>query len=149
MYGFLVACILFQPMSCQSCAHTCMCPFWMAALFSDTDRIATSYWHTQCVYFNLSKWCQYSIIVSENCTGFMCTYTFWNNNCTLYKVLSSHRRRRALSFKQLIVKGGKKLGGGATFHIPLTKSATLNRLLHCSLWRFSGAIFIFEALFLH
>ena len=30
---------------------------------------------------------------------------------------------------------------GATFHIPLSKSATLNRLLHCSLWRFSGALY--------
>ena len=30
---------------------------------------------------------------------------------------------------------------GATFHIPLTKSATLNRLLHYSLWQFSGALF--------
>ena len=30
---------------------------------------------------------------------------------------------------------------GATFHIPLTKSATLNRLLHWSLWRFSGAFY--------
>ena len=30
---------------------------------------------------------------------------------------------------------------GATFHIPLTKSATLNKLLHCSLWQFSGALF--------
>ena len=35
----------------------------------------------------------------------------------------------------------KKKIGGATFHIPLTKSATLNRLLHCSLWQFSGALF--------
>ena len=33
---------------------------------------------------------------------------------------------------------------GATFHIPFTKSATLNRLLHCSLWQFSGAIFLFS-----
>ena len=32
---------------------------------------------------------------------------------------------------------------GATFHIPLTKSATLNRLSHCTLWQFSGAIFFF------
>ena len=30
---------------------------------------------------------------------------------------------------------------GATFHIPLTKSAILNRLLHCNLWQFSGALF--------
>ena len=30
---------------------------------------------------------------------------------------------------------------GATFHIPLTKSATLNRLLHCTLWQFPGALF--------
>ena len=36
---------------------------------------------------------------------------------------------------------------GATFHIPLTKSATLNRLLHCSLWQFSGALFYFWGLF--
>ena len=33
---------------------------------------------------------------------------------------------------------------GATFHIPLTKSATVNRLLHCSLWQFSGALFWFS-----
>ena len=40
---------------------------------------------------------------------------------------------------------------GATFHIPLTKSATLNRHLHCSLWQFSGALFwgFFEGSFLH
>ena len=36
---------------------------------------------------------------------------------------------------------------GATVHIPLTKSATLNRLLHCSLWQFSGALFYFRGLF--
>ena len=42
------------------------------------------------------------------------------------------------------------LFSGATFHIPLTKSATLNRLLHCSLWWFSGALFYFiEGSFLH
>ena len=35
----------------------------------------------------------------------------------------------------------------ATFHIPLTKTKTLNRLLHCSLWRFSGALFYFQGLF--
>ena len=35
----------------------------------------------------------------------------------------------------------KFLFSGATFHISLTKSATLNRLLHCSLWRFSGGLF--------
>ena len=34
----------------------------------------------------------------------------------------------------------KSLFSGATFHIPLTKSATLSRLLHCSLWQFSGAL---------
>ena len=38
----------------------------------------------------------------------------------------------------------KFLFSGATFHIPLTKSATLNRLLHCSLWQFSGALFWFS-----
>ena len=32
-------------------------------------------------------------------------------------------------------------GGGATFHIPLTKSATLNTLLHCSLCNFQGPFF--------
>ena len=32
---------------------------------------------------------------------------------------------------------------GGTFHILLTKSATLNRLLHCSLWQFSGALFLY------
>ena len=36
---------------------------------------------------------------------------------------------------------------GATFHIPLTKSATLNRLLHCSQWQFSGALFFYRGLF--
>ena len=45
----------------------------------------------------------------------------------------------------------KFLFSGATFHIPLTKSATLNRLSHCSLWWFSGALFFlfFEGSFLH
>ena len=47
--------------------------------------------------------------------------------------------------------GGKKiyiLFSGATFHIPLTKSATLKMLLHCSLWQFSGSLFwILRALF--
>ena len=47
------------------------------------------------------------------------------------------RARRALS------RPKKKKISGATFHIPLTKSATLNRLLHCSLWQFSGALFAF------
>ena len=42
----------------------------------------------------------------------------------------------------------KFLFSGATFHIPLTKSATLNRFLHCSLWQFSGALFYFEGSFL-
>ena len=48
-------------------------------------------------------------------------------------------------------KKKKKHFSGATFHIPLTKSATLNRLLHCSLWQFSGAFFFFffESSFLH
>ena len=41
----------------------------------------------------------------------------------------------------------KFLFSGATFHIPLTKSATLNRLLHCSLLQFSGALFYFRGLF--
>ena len=41
-------------------------------------------------------------------------------------------------------------GGGATLHIPLNKSATLHRPLHCSLWQFSGAlVFIFEGSCLH
>ena len=39
------------------------------------------------------------------------------------------------------------LFSGATFDIPLTKSATLNRLLHCSLWQFSGGLFYFWGLF--
>ena len=38
------------------------------------------------------------------------------------------------------------LFSGATFHIPLTKSATLNRLLQCSLWQFSGALLGFWGL---
>ena len=55
-----------------------------------------------------------------------------------------------------LVRGGRMLWcrpkikflfSGATFHIPLTKSATLNRLLHCSLWQFSGALFYFRGLF--
>ena len=38
----------------------------------------------------------------------------------------------------------------ATLHIPLTKSATLNMLLHCSLWHILGVLFWFSrALFLH
>ena len=41
----------------------------------------------------------------------------------------------------------KFLFSGATFHIPLTIPATLNRLLHCSLWQFSGALFYFWGLF--
>ena len=43
----------------------------------------------------------------------------------------------------------KFLFSGATFHIPLTKSATLNRLLHCSLWQFSGLCLIFGGSFWH
>ena len=40
---------------------------------------------------------------------------------------------------------------GYTFHIPMTKSATLNTLLHCNLWQFSGraSFLIFEGSFLH
>ena len=38
-------------------------------------------------------------------------------------------------------KKKKKKKIRAAFYIPLTKSATLNRLLHCSLWQFSGALF--------
>ena len=34
----------------------------------------------------------------------------------------------------------KYLFSRATFHIPLTKYSE-NRLLHCSLWQFSGALF--------
>ena len=42
----------------------------------------------------------------------------------------------------------KVLFTGATFHIPLTKSTTMNRLLHCSLWqKFSGSFFIFKGSF--
>ena len=36
---------------------------------------------------------------------------------------------------------------GGYFHIPLTKSATLNRLLHCSLWQFSGALYFWGLFF--
>ena len=46
----------------------------------------------------------------------------------------------------------KCLFSGATFHIPLTKSATLNRLLHCSLMSmaiFRGSFLIFKGSFLH
>ena len=40
----------------------------------------------------------------------------------------------------------KKLFSGATFHIPLTKSATLNRLLHCKklYGDFQGLFFTFR-----
>ena len=40
---------------------------------------------------------------------------------------------------------------GGYFSHPITKSATLNRLLHCSLWQYSGALFFsfFEGPFLH
>ena len=41
----------------------------------------------------------------------------------------------------------KKKISGATFHIPITKSATLNRLEHCSLWQFSGGLVFLRALF--
>ena len=42
----------------------------------------------------------------------------------------------------------KKNISGATFHVPLTKSATLNRLLHCRLWQFWGVLFfLFRGLF--
>ena len=44
----------------------------------------------------------------------------------------------------------KFLFSGATFHSPLTiRSATLSRLLHCSLWGFSGALLIFQGSILH
>ena len=56
----------------------------------------------------------------------------------------------SFSDKQTLCLKIKFLFSGATFHIPLTKSATVNRLLHCSLWQFSGALFLFSrALFLH
>ena len=47
-----------------------------------------------------------------------------------------------------VLQAQKKKFSGATctFHIPI-KSATLNRLLHCSLWQFSGAFFL--GLFFH
>ena len=42
----------------------------------------------------------------------------------------------------------KFLFSGATVHIPLTKPATLNRLLHCVLWEYAGALSLFlRALF--
>ena len=37
---------------------------------------------------------------------------------------------------------GEKIFSGATFHIPTPP--TLNKLLHCSLWEFSGALFWFS-----
>ena len=41
----------------------------------------------------------------------------------------------------------KKKKSGATFHTPLTKSATLNRLLHCSIYgNFQGLFFDFRGL---
>ena len=61
--------------------------------------------------------------------------------------MSTKGGRNELWYHILKCKGllaaGQKLNcyfRGATFHIPSTKSATLNRLLHCSQWRFSGAL---------
>ena len=45
-------------------------------------------------------------------------------------------------YMSVYISGQQSLFSGATFHIPLTKSATLNRLLHCSLWsNFQGLFF--------
>ena len=58
----------------------------------------------------------------------------------MLKVAPEHKN---LMFSLHVRQAKKKifLFSGAPFHIPLTKSATLNRLLHCSLWQFSGALF--------
>ena len=65
----------------------------------------------------------------------------------------SHHKREAQSPLQPGSWQGQILNfyfWGATFHIPVTKSATLNKLLHCSLWQFSGALKKkLRALFLH
>ena len=58
-----------------------------------------------------------------------------------FRPTRTHRSETRLTlhiFKAGKKKKKKKLGD--TFHIPLTKSATLNRLSDCSLWRFSGAL---------
>ena len=56
-----------------------------------------------------------------------------------------------LSLEQCISylnKPGQKKNWGATFHIPLTKFATFNRLLHCSIYgNFQGLFVYFRGLF--
>ena len=75
--------------------------------------------------------------IIQICSNFYC--------CGFVKLLSTHPIRIVvwgnIPFKLLF------WGATCTFHIPLN-SATLNRLLHYTLWQFSGArIFIFEGSF--
>ena len=58
-----------------------------------------------------------------------------------------HARTSWAQSKEVLYMAGvrpkmKCLYSGTTFHTPLTKSALLNRLLHCSLWQFSGVLFL-------
>ena len=78
------------------------------------------------------------------------TYQYWVIN-VITSLVDSHQgihhytvknQKGANSISTLLVRPKIKFSfSGATFHSPLTKSATLNRLLHCSLWWFSGALF--------
>ena len=53
------------------------------------------------------------------------------------------RRKRQIRGRWTYKLGQKKkIFSGATFQ--MTKSGTLNRLSHCSLWQFSGALFLFS-----
>ena len=67
------------------------------------------------------------------------------------KYMNAMQSRECI-FNSIICTWLRGEGGGflflrATFHIPLPKSVTLNTLLHCSPWEFSGALFAFPGLF--
>ena len=77
---------------------------------------------------------------------------YWKVDQANYKdaeLLKYTNHTNLLSKTALWIRDRQKLKflfSGAIFHIPLTKSATLNRILHCTLWQFSGALFYFRGL---
>ena len=54
---------------------------------------------------------------------------------------------QARTFTSIWSRPKKNSGGYFSYPIHLTKSATLNKVLHCSLWQFSEALFYFRGLF--
>ena len=112
-------------------------------------RVPQRFWQDQKFYSPSIQYHWWKPAIKSMSYWFYCTCFFDKIKSLLYSISlmkTCYKEYVLLVLLHLTLPGQRLdfLFSGASFHIPLTKTATLNRILHCSLLQFSGALFRFS-----